>query len=116
METSQLPVSNLLMGKGIVEAYKKKYLGLSFRYENINVYNALHESDCVYLLGVINSDLNTYRSGLPFLPADFIEIQGNYTIIEHKKYENVLMKDMLNALSDKIDTKGHSNANQKTEL
>lgn len=106
METSQLPVSNLLMGKGIVEADNKKYLGTFLsEYENINVYNALHESDCVVSVGVINSDLNTYRSGLPFLPADFIEIQGNYTIIEHKKYENVLMKDMLNALSDKIDTK-----------
>lgn len=106
MEESQLPVSNLLMGKGIIEAENKKYLGTFLsEYENINVYNALHESDCVISVGVINSDLNTYRSGLPFLPADYIEIQGSYTIIEHKKYENILMKDMLNALSDKIQTK-----------
>lgn len=106
VEKSTFPVSNLLMGKGIVDAENKKYLGTFLsEYENINAYNALHDSDCVISIGVINSDLNTYRSGLPFKPADFIEIQGIYTIIEHKKYENVLMVDILNALCDKIKAK-----------
>lgn len=104
MANSKLPVSNLLMGKGIVEADNKMYLGTFLsQYENINAYNALHESDCVISIGVVNSDLNTYRSGLPFQPADFIEIQGDYTIVKHKKYENVLMKDILDKLADKIN-------------
>lgn len=103
MEKTKLPVSNLLMGKGIVEAENKKYLGTFLsEYENLNAYNALHESDCVISVGVVNSDLNTYRTGLPFKPSDYIEIQGNFTIIEHKKYENVLMKDVLAQLADKI--------------
>ena len=106
MEKSQLPVSNLLMGKGLVEAENKKYLGTFLsKYENINVYNALQESDCVISIGVINSDLNTYRTGLPFKPADFIEIQGTFTMVEHQKYPNILMKDMLNALCEKIEAR-----------
>lgn len=106
VKNSQLPVSNLLMGKGIIEADNKMYLGTFLsEYENINAYNALQQSDCVISVGVINSDLNTYRSGLPFLPADFIEIQGTHTIIQHKRYENVLMKDILNAFSEKIEAK-----------
>lgn len=106
MEKSQFLVSNLLMGKGIVEAENKKYLGTFLsEYENIIVHDALQDSDCVISVGVINSDLNTYRTGLPFKPGDFIEIQGLYTIIEHKKYENVLMKDMLTALTEKIETR-----------
>lgn len=106
MENSQFPVSNLLMGKGIVEADNKKYLGTFLsEYENINVHNALHTSDCVISVGVVNSDLNTYRTGLPFLPADFIEVQGVQTIIEHKKYENILMKDFLNELAEKIEAR-----------
>lgn len=106
MENSQIPASNLLMGKGIIEAENKKYLGTFLsEYENINVYNALHTSDCVISVGVVNSDLNTYRAGLPFLPSDFIEIQGTQTIIEHKKYENIMMKDMLNLLADKIEAR-----------
>lgn len=103
LEKSQLPVSNLLMGKGIVDADNKMYLGTFLsEFENINAYNALHHSDCVVSIGVVNSDLNTYRNGLPFKPADYIEIQGEYTIVEHKRYDNVLMKDMLNELCDRI--------------
>lgn len=103
VENSQFPVSNLLMGKGIIEAENKKYLGTFLsKYDNLNAYNALHQSDCVISTGIINSDLNTYRTGLPFTPADFIEIQGTYTIVQNKKYENVLMKDILDMLAEKI--------------
>lgn len=106
MEKSLLHVSNLLMGKGIVEADNKRYLGTFLsRYENLISYDALHKSDCVISVGVINSDLNTYRTGLPFVPEDFISIQGTYTIVKHKKYENVLMKDMLTRLTEKIEPK-----------
>lgn len=106
VEKSKLPVSNLLMGKGIVDAENKMYLGTFLsKYENINAYNALHNSDSVISIGVINSDLNTYRMGLPLVPADFVEIQGNYTIVQHKKYENILMKDVLNSLSEKINAR-----------
>lgn len=103
VEKSKLPVSNLLMGKGIIDADNPMYLGTFLsEYENINAHDALQNSDCVISIGVINSDLNTYRNGLPFKPADFIEIQGHYTIIEHVKYENILMQDILNALGEKI--------------
>lgn len=104
MKNSKLPVSNLLMGKGIVEADNEMYLGTFLsEYENLNAHDALYESDCVISVGVINSDLNTYRTGLPFKPGDFIEIQGRYTIINHKKYKKVLMKDVLEKLAQKIE-------------
>lgn len=104
LEGTGFPVSNLLMGKGIVEAENKMYLGTFLsEYENINAYNALNESDCVISVGTIKSDLNTYRNGLPFTPPDYIEIQGTYTLIENKKYDNVLMKDILTALTEKIE-------------
>lgn len=103
VEKSQFPVSNLLMGKGLIEPENKMYLGTFLsQYENINAYNALAESDCVISVGVINSDLNTYRLGLPLNPSDFVEIQGTFAIIKNKKYENVLMKDVLNKLCEKI--------------
>lgn len=100
---TKFPVSNLLMGKGIVEADNKMYLGTFLsEYENLLAHDALQDSDCVISVGVINSDLNTYRTGLPFKPGDFIEIQGNYTIIEQKRYEKVLMKDVLAKVAEKI--------------
>lgn len=106
IENTRFPVSNLLMGKGLIEADNKMFLGTFLsEYENLNSYNALGESDCVISIGLINSDLNTYRSGLPFKPADFVEIQSHYTIVENVKYENVLMRDMLQALSERIKPK-----------
>lgn len=103
MANSQFIVSNLLMGKGVIDAGNKKYLGTFLsKYENIIAHDALHESDCVISVGVVNSDLNTYRTGLPFKPSDFVEIQGTYTIVKHKKYENILMKDVLASLAEKI--------------
>lgn len=106
LEASQFPVSNLLMGKGLIDAKNKNYLGTFLStFENMNAYNGLHESDCVICIGVINSDLNTYRTGLPCSPCEFIDIQGTCTTIENTNYENVLMKDMLNMLSEKIEAK-----------
>jgi len=106
IEKSQFPVSNLLMGKGLIAAEHKMYLGTFLsEYENINAYNALNQSDCVVSVGVINSDLNTYRAGMPLLPADFIEIKGNSTKVEHITYDNVLMRDVLRELSERIPAK-----------
>jgi len=103
VEKSKMPVSNLLMGKGLLEADNKNFLGTFLStYDNPNAYNGLRDSDCVISVGLINSDLNTYRLGLPFKPTDFIDIQGHYTIVENKKYENVLMKDMLQELTKRI--------------
>lgn len=100
---TKFPVSNLLMGKGLIEASNPKYLGTFLSiYENPNAADALRQSDCVICAGIVNSDLNTYRLGLPLKPADFIEIQGNYTIVENTKYENILMKDVLSELAQKI--------------
>jgi len=112
MEKTQFPASNLLMGKGLIEAENKRYLGTFLSvYENLNAYNTLKESDCIISVGVINSDLNTYRSGLPFSPADFIEIQGTFTKVENTKYENIFMKDVLNLLSEKITAEIVTNKN-----
>lgn len=104
VKNSQFPVSNLLMGKGIIEASNPMYLGTFLSvFENLNAANALRESDCIISVGVINSDLNTYRLGLPVVPSDFIEIQGTRTIIENKVYENVLMKDILQELALRVN-------------
>lgn len=106
MAKTQFPVSNLLMGKGLIEAENKMYLGTFLsQYENLMAYNALNESDCIISVGVINSDLNTYRLGLPCVPSDHIEVQGQYTIVENTRYDNVLMKDVLTLLTEKAQAR-----------
>lgn len=100
------PFSTLLMGKGVVNESNENFTGtFQGEYGNIEAYKMLSESDCSLSIGVVNSDINTMRFSLPFSPDDFINIQGTYAVIENIKYENVLMKDILEELSKRLNEK-----------
>lgn len=106
VEKSQFPVSTLIMGNGIVEVDYPRFVGTFLtQFENITSLDTLKKSDCVVSVGTIICDLNTFKFSLPFQTTDFIDIQGTYTIIENRKYENVLMKDILIELKLGIEPK-----------
>ncbi len=105
-DTSGLPLCTLLMGKSLIEEENEMYLGTYLgSYDNLYAYKYVNNSDCVISIGTIISDLNTFSFDIKFDPSQYINIQGTYTIIENKKYENVLMKDILAALCEKIEKK-----------
>ena len=105
-DTSGLPLCTLLMGKSLIEEENEMYLGTYLgSYDNLYAYKYVNNSDCVISIGTIISDLNTFSFDIKFNPSQYINIQGTYTIIENKKYENVLMKDILAALCEKIEKK-----------
>ncbi|MFI3301272.1 MAG: thiamine pyrophosphate-binding protein [Candidatus Gastranaerophilales bacterium] len=98
-----IPVTTLLMGKGLVDERYDKFLGTYLgMVENVQVYNKVSSSDCVISVGTIFSDFNTMDFDIPFRSSDFVEIQGTYTIIEQKIYEDILMKDILSAIVKSI--------------
>ena len=104
--TSGLPICTLLMGKSMFDEDNEMYLGTYLgSYDNLYAYKYVNNSDCVISIGTIISDLNTFSFDIKFNPSQYINIQGTYTIIENKKYENVLMKDILAALCEKIEKK-----------
>lgn len=106
MENSKIPISTLWMGKGIVnedyEGFIGTYLGSS---QNLLAYKYVNDSDCVISIGTIMSDLNTFGFDVKFAPSDYISVQGNFTIIENQKYENILMKDVLLRLAEEIEAR-----------
>lgn len=105
-DTSGLPICTLLMGKSMFDEDNEMYLGTYLgSYDNLYAYKYVNNSDCVISIGTIISDLNTFSFDIKFDPSQYINIQGTYTIIENKKYENVLMKDILAALCEKIEKK-----------
>ena len=105
-DTSGLPLCTLLMGKSLIDENNEMYLGTYLgSYDNLYAYKYVNNSDCVISIGTIISDLNTFSFDIKFDPSQYINIQGTYTIIENKKYENVLMKDILAALCEKIEKK-----------
>lgn len=105
---SQYPVTTLLMGKGVVDEDYERFMGTyQGEYGNLQAYKRLAESDGVVSVGTVLTDINTMRFSLPFSPDGFIHIQGNYSVIENIRYENVRMKDMLDVLSERLCDIGH---------
>ena len=103
-DTSGLPLCTMLMGKSLIDEDNEMYLGTYLgSYDNLYAYKYVNNSDCVISIGTIISDLNTFSFDIKFDPSQYINIQGTYTIIENKKYENVLMKDILAVLCEKIE-------------
>lgn len=103
VKNSRFPASTLIMGKGIINESESNFIGTYLgTLDNIDVYNTVNNSDCVISVGTIISDFNTLRFDIRIKPANFIEIQGTYTIIECKAYEDVMMKDILTELANRV--------------
>lgn len=103
IEKSGLPATTLLMGKGLLSENNPGFIGTYLAgYENPNVNYQVNNSDCPVCIGTIFSDFNTLNFDIQVNPSKSINIQGTYTIIQEKLYDNVLMKDMLRELSENI--------------
>ena len=106
LENSKLPVTTLLMGKGLIDWDYEGFIGTYVgKYDNKTVYEYVNNSDCVITIGAIFSDLNTFGFDYSFNPSTMIDIEGNYTIVENIRYDDVLMKDVLFELSKMIFNK-----------
>lgn len=108
LKASNYPVTTLLIGKDLVDDDYGRFLG-TYQGEDMNksAYNAIKNADAVVCAGTVMSDLNTIRFSVPVDANKAIDIQGNYTIVENVRYDNVLMKDILKKLArgvKKIDT------------
>lgn len=100
LKKSGYPVTNLLMGKGLIGWDYKGYIGTYLgKYGNDIAYNMVNNSDCVITVGAIYSDLNTFGFDYNYEPTSMIDIEGTYTTVEYIRYDNVLMKDVLSRLS-----------------
>lgn len=100
LENTNYPVSTLLMGKDLLNFESPNYSGTYVgAFDNPMAYKSINNSDCPIFIGTVISDINTQGFSLKFNPDDYINIQGNYTVIKNTLYKDVLMKDMLSELS-----------------
>lgn len=101
---SNYPTSTLLMGKDLLNRefpnFSGTYVG---KFDNPIAYKSINNSDCPIFIGTVISDINTQGFSLEVNPDDFINIQGNYTIVKNTMYKNVLMKDILEKLAQNIE-------------
>ncbi len=115
IEKTGIPVSNFLMGMDLTDMDYPCYIGGYFsQFKNPIAQKYIEETDCCITVGAIYSDLNSFGFSLPFNINDHIAIYGNYTYIEGKRYDNVKMSDLLEAVTNLIE---HRNVNiQKTNI
>ena len=105
VEKSGIPVTNFMMGTNIIEMENKNYLGSYYaNYGNPIAKKWLETTDCLIAVGPIYSDLNSYGLQLPYKIDSQIAIYGTYVYIDGKRYDNVKMSDILEALSQVVDS------------
>lgn len=100
-QKTNYPTSNFLMGMGAINTSSKNYAGTYLAsYGNETAKEVLYNTDCLISFGVVYSDLNAFGFSLPYDYKDYVAIYGSYTIINHKQYDNVMMKDVIEALTE----------------
>ena len=103
---SGIPVSNFMMGTNLIDMDSENYLGTYCgKYRNPIAKKYIDETDCLISVGLIYSDLNSFGTDLPCKINEHIAIYGNYTYFEGKRYNNVKMSELLEAITEKIETK-----------
>lgn len=101
---TQIPSASFIRGLDIVNSNIKNYLGVYVgKSDNEICYNYLNTSDCIIALGTVVSDLNTMGFDFKFNLEENIVIQPDFVNVRGKKFENVLIKDVLSLLAKKTN-------------
>ena len=105
VEKTSIPTTNFLAGTNIINMDAPNYIGGYFgNNRNPIVKKYLEETDCLIAVGVLNSDINSYGQNLPYDINNHIAIYGNCVYIEGKRYDNVKMSEVLEAVTNMAET------------
>ena len=106
VEKSGIPVSNFMMGTNLINMDASNYIGSYMgKFKNPIAQKYIEETDCLIAVGPIYSDINSYGQDLPFDINAHITIYGNCAYVDGKKYENVKMQELLEAVTELIEHK-----------
>ena len=106
VEKSGIPVSNFMMGTNLINMDSPNYIGGYFgKFKNPIARKYIEETDCLIAVGVIYSDVNAFGMDLPFDINSHIAIYGNYAYIEGKRYDNVKMQELIEAVNNLTEHK-----------
>ena len=104
LEKTKIPSASFLRGMDLINYKTKNYLGVYCgKIANPVCYNYINTSDCVILSGSVISDLNTLGFDFKFNLEKSILINPKNVVVKNKVFENVLIKDLLKNLEEKID-------------
>ncbi|MGL5647343.1 MAG: alpha-keto acid decarboxylase family protein [Clostridium sp.] len=101
VEKSNLPVACLSMGKGVIDETHKNFIGTyngSLSNEHIN--SLVKECDLAFLFGVKLTDSVTAGFSYVNKSTILVEVHPLYSRIGEALFSNILMKDVLEALTN----------------
>lgn len=108
IKKTNIPSCSFLRGMDIINNDNKNYLGVYVgKLDNKICYEYTGSSDCILALGTVISDLNTMGFDINFNLKDCINIQPFYTEIKGKRFENVLIKDVIEELTKQTNYKSN---------
>ena len=103
-EQSNIPVTNFLMGKNLIDVNMENYLGTYFSsFKNPHVKSYIDESDCIIAIGTICSDINSFGYNNSQEIRNNIAIYGTYTYVNGTRYDNIKMKDIIEKITPLIN-------------
>ena len=105
VEKTGIPTTNFIAGTNIINMDAPNYIGGYFgNNRNPIVKKYLEETDCLIAVGIIYSDINSFGQNLPYDINNHIAIYGNCVYIEGKRYDNVKMPEVLEAVANLAET------------
>ncbi len=104
LKKTKIPSCSFIRGIDIIDNDTENYFGVYVGHlDNKICFEYLNSSDCIIAVGTVLSDLNTYNFDFSFNLKNHINIQPYYTEVKGKRYENVLMKDIIKEINENID-------------
>lgn len=98
------PIFTTNMGKGIVDETHPNYLGVyNGMVSGLGVAAAIEASDCVLVVGSLESDTNSGGFTRKVLPENSIHLDAYTTTVKGTKHDSTPIKHLLQALNSRID-------------
>lgn len=106
VKKSGYPVSTMIMGKSAVDEALPNYIGLyDGKLINEDTRKIIESADCILVIGALMSEYNTGLFTAKLDPLKMITINDNHVIVRKARYDDVLMKDLVVKLKEKINHK-----------
>ncbi len=97
------PYATMNMGKGLLEETHPQFIGIyNGAASEEYVRKRIEEADCVLSIGALMTDFNTGKFSAKLDPSQTIEVHSQHLKIKHAVYKNVAMRDVLSALSKRL--------------
>jgi len=109
LEKSGIPFATMMMGKTVLDEEHPQFIGLyQGKSSRDYVKDRIENSDCVLMLGVVYSDLNTGNFSMNIDSSKCITANYNRTQVRHHFYDNISLSDFISNLTGKIKKRDES--------